>query len=179
MNAKALWIRLQREGFAVKPGDQPGSLKVTPRTKVGPELEALIVRYKPELLALAGMVDTPIPIDRTPDVMVDAPSGDRDYRWTPIPDDLLTEWAPVLTHAELRVILHLCRMVYGPDRLDGMRLWSHHELEAALSLPRRTIYDAIAGLDRVGLIEKEMVSGRRVCRVRLAPQQAREARRSL
>lgn len=169
MNARALWIRLHREGFAVRPGSQPGTLSVTPRKSLGPELEALVVRYKPDLLQLAEL-SHPIPIDRDRSLSVDLPVGERAYRWTPLPSDILTTWARVLTHGELKIVLHLCHASYGPDR-TLQTCWSPPELEERLGMSRRAIYDAVGGLLSYGLISRESgtdLEGRLVVRVRLA-----------
>jgi hypothetical protein len=82
--------------------------------------------------------------------------------FTPIPHDLLDWIAPVLTEAELRVLIYICRRTYGfgkrSDRIslcqfcEGPTSRSGPALDLGTGLSRQGVLNAIEGLEGKGVL---------------------------
>ena len=86
---------------------------------------------------------------------------------TPTPDDLFDLFLPVLTHAELKVLLYIVRRTYGfkksSDRISlkqickGIITKSGKRLDSGTGLSRQGAITAVKSLEKRGLIVVERV----------------------
>jgi len=86
---------------------------------------------------------------------------------TPTPDDLFDLFLPVLTHAELKVLLYIVRRTYGfkksSDRISlrqickGIVTKSGKRLDSGTGLSRQGAITAVKSLEKRGLIVVERV----------------------
>ena len=82
---------------------------------------------------------------------------------TPTPDDVFDVFLPVLTHAELKVLLYIVRRTFGfkkdADRIslkqiaEGIVTKQGRRLDSGTGLSRRGTIKAVKGLEAKGLIE--------------------------
>lgn len=103
--------------------------------------------------------DKPVPLAQAPALhpyVFDMPA------FTQIPNRILDELMPLLSGAELRVLLYTARRTFGFHRqyaripinqyVEGLVLKGGERMDAGTGLSRRAVIDALTGLERAGYI---------------------------
>src|SRR5690348_1032204 len=85
--------------------------------------------------------------------------------FTPIPDQLLDEWLPHLTEAELKVLLYIMRRTFGfkknadaislSQMRDGITRRDGTRLDRGVGMAESSILRGVKGLVGKGLIERQ------------------------
>ncbi len=86
-----------------------------------------------------------------------------DFRFDPLPSLIAEEWLPILSHAELKCVLYICRRTWGWRKewdsisidqfMHGIKAKNGKQSDYGTGLKRTAMRSAIKSLEAKGLIE--------------------------